>query len=219
MNRTLRPILGAFLAIALLALPAASAAQLAAGPAPATTESAPPPSTAPISQAPVISLAPDAAAADAPAVRYAELPNFHRVDDKLSRGGEPKKGGMARLKELGIDTVLDLRWERGKMRAEEAEAKAAGLRYFAVPMYGLLRPTEEQIEKTLAIIADPANGRVFVHCERGSDRTGVVVGCYRVATMKWTAERAIEEAMELGMYRTERAKRTYIKDFSARMGE
>ena len=223
MNRALSPTLGTLLATALLATSAATAAPLSNGPAPSAPElSAPSPvqaGTAPSSQPAVISLAPADAAAGGQELRFAELPNFHRVDDKLFRGGEPKKGGMARLKELGVGTVLDLRWERGKMRAEEVEAKAAGLRYFAIPMYGLVRPKEEQIQRALAIIADPANGKVFVHCERGSDRTGVVVACHRVATAKWPAQRAIDEAMALGMYRTERAKRTYIKAFSARMGQ
>jgi protein tyrosine phosphatase (PTP) superfamily phosphohydrolase (DUF442 family) len=230
MKRAHSPVLGALLAIALLALPAATAAQLPSPPAAAAPESPAPvpaepgpqsalPSAVPASQAPVISLAPQAAAPAAVPLHYAELPNFHQVDEKLFRGGEPKAGGVARLKELGITTILDLRWEDGKMRREEAEAKAAGLNYFAIPMYGLLRPKEEQIRRALAIITDPANGKVFVHCERGSDRTGVVVACYRVAHMNWTAERANDEAMALGMYRTERAKRTYVKDFSARIGQ
>jgi protein tyrosine phosphatase (PTP) superfamily phosphohydrolase (DUF442 family) len=225
MKRAHSPVLGALLAIALLNVPAATAAQLPApaapeSPASVATEPGPQnalPSAAPASQAAVTSVVPEIPTG-AP-LRYAELPNFHQVDEKLYRGGEPKRGGVARLKELGITTILDLRWEDGKMRREEAEAKAAGLNYFAIPMYGLLRPKEEQIRRALEIITDPANGKVFVHCERGSDRTGVVVACYRVAHMNWTAERANDEAMALGMYRTERAKRTYVKDFSARMGQ
>ena len=53
--------------------------------------------------------------------------------------------------------------------------------------------------------------------ERGSDRTGVVVACHRVAQARWTAERAITEAMSLGMWRIEASKRAYIRDFSEKL--
>ena len=118
MKRALSPTLGALLAIALLAAPAATAAPVATEPSSAVPEVAGTPAAAPGSQEPVISLAPRAAESpeslesETP-LRVAELPNLHRVDDKLWRGGEPKGGGIARLKELGVDTVLDLRWEDG----------------------------------------------------------------------------------------------------------
>jgi len=43
-------------------------------------------------------LAPTAAVNDDVELTYAELPNFHRVDDKLYRGGRPQAGGFERLK-------------------------------------------------------------------------------------------------------------------------
>ena len=119
---------------------------------------------------------------------------------------------------MGVRTVLNLRYERPQVAAEEKAAEAAGLRFFSVPMYGLLRPTDEQITDALAIIHDPDNWPVFVHCVRGADRTGVVVACYRIEHAKWTAERAIQEARALGMRWIELPKRSYIRDFYARPG-
>jgi protein tyrosine phosphatase (PTP) superfamily phosphohydrolase (DUF442 family) len=155
-------------------------------------------------------------AADPAVFDFAELPNFHRVDDKLFRGGQPAAGGLARLKGVGVRTVLNLRYEEDQSREEQAEAEGLGLNYFSVPMYGLLRPTRAQMERVLAVIDDPANQPVFVHCERGSDRTGVVVGVYRVARTGWTADEAIDEAMDLGMLKVEFAKRRYIRGYPAK---
>ena len=166
------------------------------------------PSTAPVLDSP--------RSADAGEVRFAELPNFHRVDDNLYRGGQPRAGGLARLKAVGVRTVLNLRYERKQSAAEETAARAEGLRYFNIPMYGLARPEEAQIARALALIDDPENRPVFVHCERGSDRTGAVVACYRIAPAKWTAKQAIDEAMGFGMYRIEVAKRSFIRDFYGR---
>ncbi len=147
-----------------------------------------------------------------------EIPNFHRVDDRLFRGGQPAAGGVARLKALGVRTIINLRDEQDLVKAEEVEAQAAGLQYFSVPMYGLARPKDEQVAGILRIIDDPRNWPVFVHCRRGADRTGLIVACYRIANARWTADKAIGEADDLGMMWLEFAKRAYIRDFYAKSG-
>ncbi len=141
------------------------------------------------------------------------LPSCYRVDEHLYRGAQPQPGGMTALRELGIRTVVNLRYEPKLIGAEEAEAKAAGLDYVSIPMYGLLRPTDDQISRILALIDDPKSGPVFVHCEHGHDRTGVVVACYRVARARWTASEAIREALDYGMLKIEFAKRAFIRDY------
>ena len=154
-----------------------------------------------------------AAGADAGEPAYPELPNFHRVDDHLYRGAQPAEGGIARLKSLGIRTIVNLRGESSLVTSEAREATEAGLRYFSVPMRGLGRPTDEQLKRILGLIDQPDNWPVFVHCKAGQDRTGLVVACQRIAHAGWTAERAIHEAMDLGMMKIEFAMRSFIRDF------
>ena len=156
---------------------------------------------------------PQASLADA---AYPELPNFHKVDENLFRGGQPMAGGMARLKALGVRSIVNLRYERDANAAEEAEAKAAGILYYNIPMYGLARPADAKVKRALEIINDPKNQPAFVHCKRGSDRTGAIVACYRIERSQWTAEKAIREALDYGMLRAEVAKRAFVRDFYAR---
>src|SRR6185436_12595400 len=104
-------------------------------------------------------------------VRYEELPNFHRVNSQLYRGGQPKAGGIGKLASLGIKTIVNLRQTDDDTRAEARAAEAAGLRYFNIPMPGTSKPTDEQMNRALAVINAPENQPVFVHCKRGSDRT------------------------------------------------
>lgn len=206
----------ALLAIGLLAVPvsaAPAASDPTAAPAPGAAS---PPAVEPAGAA-APSPATSELASPSETLRFAELPNFHQVNEHLYRGGQPAAAGYSRLRTLGVRTVLNLRYERREIRAEAKATAAAGLRYFSVPMYGLSRPTDQQIHDALAIIDDSANWPVFVHCERGSDRTGVVVACHRVAQARWTAERAITEAMSLGMWRIEASKRAYIRDFSEKL--
>jgi len=139
------------------------------------------------------------------------------VDEKLYRGGQPAFGGIRRLKEVGVRTIVNLRSEPALVKAEEAEARAAGLQYFSVPMHNLRAPTDEQIARVLGIIDDPHNAPVFVHCLRGSDRTGTIVACYRISHSQWTPKKAIQEAYDHGMTWLEYAKRSFIRDFYAKL--
>jgi tyrosine-protein phosphatase SIW14 len=144
--------------------------------------------------------------------RYPELPNFHRVNDNLFRGGQPEAGGIKRLREIGVRTVVNLRGEDEQTRAEEAEAKAAGMSYFSIPMSGLGRPTDEQVSRVMAVIESEENWPVFVHCKRGCERTGTIIAIYRVSHDQWTADRALSEAKRLGQSWFAFRMRDYVSD-------
>jgi len=147
-------------------------------------------------------------------VRYPELPNFRQVQEHLYRGGQPASGGLKKLVELGIKTIVNLRGEDERTRAEADEAKALGLRYYGVPMPGLSRPSDAQVKQVLAILDDQANWPVFIHCKHGADRTGTIIACYRIAKEGWTDERAISEARQYGMSWMEFGMRNYISDYA-----
>ena len=150
------------------------------------------------------------------AATYKELSNFHQVSEMLYRGGQPLGGGMKRLSELGIKTVINLRGEDDLARQEQKDAEAAGLKYFGVSMPGLSAPTDEQVARVLALMDDPANQPVFIHCKRGSDRTGTMVAVYRIAHDGWTAERATAEAQKHGLSWMEFGMKGYISDYYKR---
>jgi protein tyrosine/serine phosphatase len=165
----------------------------------------------------ILFLSAPSARAQGTVTRYPELPNFHQVDANLFRGGQPAEGGVSRLKALGIRAIVNLRYEPDLVKAEQAEATASGIAYYNIPMRGLNRPTDAQVTRILGLIDDPANRPVFVHCKAGSDRTGAIVACYRIARAEWTAERAIREAFDYGMMRIEYAKRAFVRSFYARL--
>lgn len=170
--------------------------------------------------------------------KYKELPNFHQVNEQLYRGAQPKRGGIGRLAQLGVKTIVNLRPDDERSRREEQEARAAGLRYFNVsvekitlmealksltdlrhfnlPFNMLGRPTDEQVERVLSIINAPENQPVFVHCKRGADRTGAIIAIYRIEHDGWTSERAKAEANRYGMGWWERGKKDYIREYYRR---
>ncbi|MDQ3817924.1 MAG: tyrosine-protein phosphatase [Acidobacteriota bacterium] len=155
-------------------------------------------------------------AAGAPS-RLAEedsLPNFHKVGGNLYRGAQPRAGGISRLKALGVKTIINLRGADEGARVEEAEARAAGLNYFNVPLPGLSRPPDDKVEKVLALIKDPQNWPVFVHCNHGRDRTGTIIACYRISHDGWNLEEAMKEAKRYGLSWVQVGMKDYIKDYA-----
>lgn len=144
---------------------------------------------------------------------YKELPNFQKVTDRLYRGGQPQAGGIKKLAELGINTVINLRGEDEITRTEQQEAEALGLRYYSIPMGGLSRPSDEEVERVLNLINAPENGKVFVHCKHGADRTGTVIACYRISQENYSAEKAQAEAKKYGMSWVQFGMKGYISDY------
>lgn len=122
---------------------------------------------------------------------YGALPNLCKVTDNLYRGAQPLPDGFAQLKKLGIKTIVNLR----SLHSEQAEAQAAGLGYVNIPMHAW-HAEDEDIVQFLRTTTDPKLMPIFVHCEHGSDRTGVCMAAYRVVVQGWSKKDAIREMTE-----------------------
>ena len=121
------------------------------------------------------------------------LPNFHRVSDILYRGAQPDEEGFAELKRLGIKTVVNLR----SLHSDRSECEEEGLDYVKISAQAW-DAEEEEVVDFLRIVADPERRPVFVHCQHGADRTGMMVAVYRLVEQGWSKEDAIREMTEGG---------------------
>ena len=143
------------------------------------------------------------------------VPNFHKVNDGIYRGGQPSPDGFRSLASLGVRTVIDLRETGEHSQSQEATwVKADGMRYVSIPMGKLSAPHDADVARTLSILADRSAEPVFLHCRRGSDRTGTVVACYRILHDHWRNRQALDEARQYGMSRFELAMQHYILRFT-----
>jgi tyrosine-protein phosphatase SIW14 len=117
--------------------------------------------------------------------------NFGGVDQAYYRGSQPDANDYADLASLGIRTVIDL--QRFYDPAEQMRAENAGMKFERIPLATDRTPTEQEVAKFLALVNDPANQPVYVHCFGGIHRTGVMTAVYRMTRNKWTAEQAFTE--------------------------
>lgn len=147
---------------------------------------------------------------------YPELPRLQQISERLYRGAQPRRGGLQRLTELGINTVINLRGTDARTRADAAAAKSLGLSYFNIPFPIWGRPDDADVRRVMEIVNAPESGRVFVHCRDGIDRTGMIVALHRINSEGWTTENATAEAMSSGMRRHQYWMRDYISDFYVR---
>src|SRR5690349_16008393 len=129
------------------------------------------------------------------------VPRFVEVQSGLYRGGQPTINGFEDLKKMGIRTVVNLRVDDSERKSVEA----LGMKYVHIPidMPLLQRPWREIPDKSvddfLRTVNDPANQPVFVHCQRGADRTGTIIALYRVRVDNWQAAKAYDEARDIGL--------------------
>ena len=127
--------------------------------------------------------------AQAPPPRDA-LHNYAEVDPgRLYRAARCDATGIRQLVENDhIRTVVNL-----ADKDDDCEAiHGCGLRYFHLRSDATTQNTR-QMKQFLSLMNDPANWPVYVHCDRGADRTGEAVGAYRIVYQNWTPQQAIDE--------------------------
>ncbi len=118
------------------------------------------------------------------------LTNVGRVANGIFRGAQPKPEGYATLKAMGVRTVVNLRSRHGEREAVEA----AGMRSIEIPMNTMKNVDPAAVREALSVMTDPANRPVFVHCQHGKDRTGLVVAVYRMEVDGWSEVEAEMDA-------------------------
>jgi protein tyrosine/serine phosphatase len=143
-------------------------------------------------------LAPCLALAERPAewaqpVAATALKNFHKVSDGLYRCAQPDKAGMRELEKLGIRTVINLRDNHDDLE----EATGTRLRLLQVEM-SVWEVEPERLARVLALLREKEHGPFVIHCQHGSDRTGLMCAFYRVVEQGWKREDAIREMREGG---------------------
>ncbi len=130
-----------------------------------------------------------------------ELPHFVQVDEGYSRGGQPTEEGVRKLARMGVKTIINLRHRTNGMQWEQHLCEELGMRWVNIPMYYFWRPSDRQVKEFLALVNDPANRPVFVHCRKGRNRAGIMTAMYRMARHRWSPQDAYAEGLGLGMAR------------------
>jgi tyrosine-protein phosphatase SIW14 len=121
------------------------------------------------------------------------LPNFGRVTDTLYRGGQPSLAGFSALQAMGVGIIVNFRDERMEMATEKRQVESLGIKYIGIPWSAIHEPSTAQVVEFLDLIRANPKAKIFVHCRRGADRSGVMVAAYRIAIEHKTVAEAVSE--------------------------
>ena len=144
--------------------------------------------------------------------------NFGRINENYFRGSQPTVDEYARLKQLGIKTVVDLRIDSEP--GEPERVLGLGMQYFNIPLKASKPASEEQTAYFLKLVNDPQNWPVYVHCKGGRHRTGALTAVYRITHDNWTADQAWEEMksydFDQGLFGGPKAQKKFVYSFYQR---
>jgi protein tyrosine/serine phosphatase len=146
------------------------------------------------------------------------IKNFGRINDNYYRGAQPETRDYRDLAALGVKTVVDL--TRDGRSDERLLVERAGMKFYRIPLTTSDRPAQSAVTQFLNLVNDPAHQPIYVHCQGGRHRTGVMTAVYRMTEDGWTADRAYEE---MKRYKFEGfpghpALKKFVYDYYAQLG-
>ena len=138
--------------------------------------------------------------------QQAQMRNFRVVrPGVLYRSGQMTKRGLQRIiNDYGIKTVVSLRdGQSAQDRAEEEFCHSEEMNYVRIlPSRwgddGGSVPVEAGVQRFRAIMSDPNNYPVLVHCFAGIHRAGSYSAIYRMEFERWSNAQAIAEMKTCG---------------------
>jgi protein tyrosine/serine phosphatase len=166
----------------------------------------------------LLSVAAAAKGASNSAFPNVHIKNFGQMDERFYRGAEPKDiEDFEALKELGINTVIDL--QAKPERDERGMVESLGMRYVNIPMVDKAYPRPEWVAQFLKTVDDPSTGKFFVHCAGGRHRTGAMGAVYRYEKYGWGYEQVYAEMKQFDFYTSwgHGDFKTFVQDYANQM--
>lgn len=127
------------------------------------------------------------------------IPNFSQVTDNIWRGGQPETDeDWQNLEAFGVTQVIKL----------NEDSEAVDLVLYGMTLFKVQMPVSEQLitEPDMSYLLDAVEficPGTFVHCKNGWDRTGLVIGLYRVLKQGWNKDLAYTEMLLHGFHPVE----------------
>jgi tyrosine-protein phosphatase SIW14 len=133
------------------------------------------------------------------------IPNFAQVAPGIYRGGQPSAAGWRHLRALGATNIIKLNTGH-----EHAPADFIIHPFPITTIQQLVGPVSPQLEAAYARLSSVQGSRfdgsrfnsstapLFIHCSKGSNRTGTLIILYRLRHDHWPKPDAIREANQYG---------------------
>jgi protein tyrosine phosphatase (PTP) superfamily phosphohydrolase (DUF442 family) len=128
-----------------------------------------------------------------------DVPRVLCLTENYATGGQPSEQAFSKLSASGFRSVLNLRTaaEGADLEKERVLVEKSGMRYFNIPVASNA-PRPEQADEFLRLVRDRGNQPMMIHCAT-ANRVGAFMMILRVLDYGWSEERALAEAVRIGL--------------------
>jgi protein tyrosine phosphatase (PTP) superfamily phosphohydrolase (DUF442 family) len=147
-----------------------------------------------------------------------DVPRVLCLDDSFATGGQPTEQAFAKIAASGFRSVLSLRTsgEGIDLKKERSLVEETGLRYFNIPVVSSA-PRAEQADEFMRLVKEKSNHPMLINCA-SANRVGAFMMIYRVLEQGWSEQKALDEALKIGLRGDELKKfaQSYIAQHKAK---
>jgi len=142
-----------------------------------------------------------------------DVPRVLCLDGSFTTGGQPTEQAYAKAAASGFHSVLSLRTanEGGDLTRERSLVEKNKMRYFNVPVVSSA-PRPEQADEFIRLVKENSNHPMLINCA-SANRVGAFMMIYRVLEQGWAEDKALEEAIKIGLRGDELKK--FARDYLA----
>jgi protein tyrosine phosphatase (PTP) superfamily phosphohydrolase (DUF442 family) len=141
-----------------------------------------------------------------------DVPRVLCLDGAFTTGGQPTNQAYAKAAASGFRSVLSLRTasEGVDLARERSVVEKNKLRYFNIPVVSSA-PRPEQADEFIRLAQERSNHPMLINCA-SANRVGAFMMIFRVLEQGWPEDKALEEAVKIGLRGDELKKftRNYI---------
>ena len=128
-----------------------------------------------------------------------DVPRVLCLDGSFTTGGQPTDQAYYKVAASGFKSVLSLRSanEGVDLARERSTVQKHNLRYFNIPVISSA-PRPEQADEFLRVVQDKSNHPMLINCA-SANRVGAFMMIFRVLEQRWPEDKALEEAVKIGL--------------------
>ena len=128
-----------------------------------------------------------------------DVPRVLCLDGSFATGGQPTDQAYAKAAASGFRSVLSLRaaGEGVDLMRERALVEKNNMRYFNVPVVSSA-PCPVQADEFIRFVKEKSNHPMLINCA-SANRAGAFMMIYRVLEQGWAEDKALEEAIKIGL--------------------
>ncbi|WOC28473.1 protein tyrosine phosphatase family protein [Pseudoalteromonas sp. N1230-9] len=140
-----------------------------------------------------------------------DILNLKAQSEYVLTSGQPNQTDFAKLKELGVENIINLRGDNETNWSEQDLVTELGMNYYHIPVQSKADITIENATKLQNLLNEHQQQTTLLHCA-SSNRVGALVALYNAITLKKPIDEAVEIGKQWGLKSLEGVVRSKVNE-------